>query len=200
VAVVQWAGENGSPGDPQPPDHPTEETAMNATNQTARTDRHAASGLALKSLCLTIALLSGGVATADAGQSKLVGVWKNEVQFVDCTSGQVIAPPGFALHTYYADGNHLVISAGNPAMASPGQGRWSKAGKNTFAAYTRGFLFDANGFYAGYTILERMITLAKDGQTLEYTARGSFYTVDDQFLLTSCAVGTGVKLPGPTPF
>lgn len=172
---------------------------MRATDRKKDRNRPIASGVLFKSLCLCLAL-SGGAATADAGQSKLVGVWKNTVQFVDCISGQVVAPPGFSLHTYYSDGNLLQISAGNPAMGSPAQGRWSKAGKNTFAARTRDLRFDANGFYSGYVILERMITLAKDGQTLEFTARGSFYSLDDQHLVTTCAEGSGEKLAEPTPF
>ena len=171
---------------------------MKAINRESVCIRHKATS-PFKSLSLCIAL-SVGAATADAGQSKLVGVWNNEVHFVDCTSGQEIGTPGHALHTYYSDGNHLLISAGNPAVASPGLGRWSKTGKNTFAANTRILLFDANGFYAAYGIHERVITVAKDGQTLEYTNRASVFSVDDQLLGSSCALGKGVKLPEPTPF
>ena len=153
----------------------------------------------VKSMCLWVAL-SAGAASANAEQSKLVGVWKNEIQLVDCTSGQELAPPGIAVHTYYADGNLLQASAINPAEGSPAQGRWAKAGKNQFMARTRDFRFDVNGFYSGYVILERMITLANGGKNLQFSARGSFYSVDDQYLGMSCAVGNGVKLPEPTPF
>jgi len=172
---------------------------MRAIDRKSVSIRHKAAAFPFKVLCLCIAL-SGGAATADAGQAKLVGVWNNEVHYVDCTSGQEIGTPGHSLHTYYSDGNLLLVSAGNPATASPGQGRWTKTGKNTFAAHNRIFLFDANGFYAAYAIHERMITVAKDGQTLEYTNRASIFSVDDQLLVTSCAVGSGVKLPEPTPF
>ena len=162
---------------------------------------HRPNALAVRftSLCLGLAL-SAGAAGAHAGQSKLVGVWKNEIEFVDCTTGQGTAPPGIGLHTYYADGNLLQTSGINPTEGGSSQGRWSKTGKNTFAARTRDFRFDVNGAYWGYIILDRMITLAKDGQTLEFNARGSFYSMDDQYLGATCALGKGEKLPEPTPF
>ncbi len=179
---------------------------MNESNQTAGNNRHTAAGLATIFLYLGIALLSGCEATADAeqpdgqssGQSALVGVWKNEVQFVDCTSNEEIGTPGTALITYFADGN-LLFRAGNPAVFSLGQGRWSRTGENTFAANARVIGYDPNGFYNGYVIHERMITLAEDGQTQEYTNRASFFSVDDQHLLTRCVVGTGVRLPEAAP-
>jgi len=173
---------------------------MNTYKLMSRTSQRGTATYSLKSLCLILALALGGVTTANASPTKLIGVWSNTVQPVDCVSGQELGSPFIGLHTYYADGNILQISSTNPAAGSISQGRWSKAGKNRYGARTESALFDINGFYIGYMVLERMITLAKGGQTLEFDAKGSRYSADDQFLGTACAVGNGVKLPEPTPF
>ncbi len=172
---------------------------MRARDRQKQSNSPQVSGVPFRSLCLYLALL-GAAVSAQAGQSKLIGVWSNDIQNVDCVSGQVTGDPFVGLHTYYSDGNLLQISSTDPAFGSITQGRWSKAGKNTYAARTQGAVFDVNGFYTGYLVIERMITLAKDGQTLEFSARGSRYTADGQFLGTACAVATGVKLPEPTPY
>jgi len=172
---------------------------MRAIDRKSESHRPKVSSAPLRSLCLCLAML-GGAVSAQAGQSKLVGVWSNEIQNVDCVSGQATGTPFVGLHTYYSDGNLLQITSTDPALGSVTQGRWSKAGKNTYAARTQGAVFDVNGFYTGYLVIDRMVTLAKDGQTLEFSARGSRYTADGQFLGTACAVATGVKLPEPTPY
>jgi hypothetical protein len=173
-----------------------EESNMKATYRIVASRGHTTWAVPLKSLCLCIAL-SGGAATAQAGQSKLIGVWKNDIQNVDCVSGQETGNHFIGLHTYYSDGNLLQISFNDPAVGNITQGRWSKAGKNKFSASTLGPLFDVNGFYVGYILLDRAITMAKNGQSLEFSAQGTRYTADGQAMGTACAVGTGVKLAEP---
>ena len=174
---------------------------MKTKHANTKTGQAGSSGYLRKSMYLASVLLAGGAAMADASPAKLIGVWKNDVQNVDCADfAQPLGTPFIGLHTYYSDGNLLQVSFGNPLAGNMSQGRWSKAGKNRYSARTESPKFDVNGFYAGYIILERMITVAKDGQSLEFKARGSFFSVDDQYLGTSCAVGSGVKVPEPTPF
>lgn len=174
---------------------------MKAKHANTKIGRTGVLGYSFKPIYLALVLLAGGTATADASPAKLIGVWKNDVQNVDCADfAQPLGTPFIGLHTYYSDGNLLQVSYGNPLSGNMSQGRWSKAGKNKYSARTESPRFDVNGFYTGYTIIERMITVAKDGQSLEFNARGSFFSVDDQYLGTSCAVGSGMKVPEPTPF
>ena len=172
---------------------------MNTERQTTAAGRKGISGYLITPLCVTIALLSG-VATAEAGQAKIVGTWKANVHFVDCVSGQTTGEPFFALATYYADGNATEVPYAPPTARTASYGRWTKAGKNTYAASSQFGVFDVNGFYAGYQVLERMLVVSKDGQTFDIRARTDRYSVDDQILFSACAAGTGGKLPEPEPF
>jgi hypothetical protein len=153
-----------------------------------------------KPLCLSIALLGGAVATADADTAKLVGTWKAQVHFVDCVSDQAMGQPFSSLGTYYADGNATEVPSSAPTARSASFGTWAKTGKRTYAAYSEFWLYDANGFYAGYQVLNRMLDVAKDGQTFDVRATTSRYDSDNVLLGSGCAAGTGERLPEPTPF
>lgn len=172
---------------------------MNTKHQTSAVARKGISGYLIKPLCVAMALLSG-VATAEAGQAKLVGTWKAQVHFVDCVSGQTVGEPFSSLGTYYADGNATEIPSSAPTARSASFGTWAKAGKSTYAVYSQFWLYDANGFYAGYQVLNRMLEVAKDGRTFDVRATTSRYDSNDVLLGSGCAAGTGGKLPEPEPF
>jgi len=151
-----------------------------------------------KAICLAIALL--GVNTAIAAPTKLVGTWKASIQLTDCTSGQGLAAPFFALATYYSDGNVTEVPYNDPSTRTNSYGRWAKAGKNVFAASSQFGVFDVNGFYAGYQVLDRMITIARDGKTYKIKSKTSRYGLSDELMFTVCAAGTGKRLPEPEAF
>lgn len=173
---------------------------MNTLHHANRAHGVKTSRYPFKSLCLSIALLGGAVAPALADSAKLVGSWKVHVQQVDCVSGQAVADPFVTLTMYYADGNALEQPYSNPASRTASYGSWVKAGKHTYAAYSQFGVLDANGFNVGYMTIERMNTLAKDGQTFETRAKNTFYGLNDEPLFSGCAVATGGRLPAPTPF
>jgi len=152
----------------------------------------------LKAICLTIALL--GVNNAIAAPTKLVGTWKASIQLTDCTSGQGLAAPFFVLATYYSDGNVTEVPYNDPSTRTNSYGRWAKTGKHVFAASSQLGVFDVNGFYAGYQILNRMLTVAGDGQTYQIKAKTSRYGLSDELMFTVCAAGTGKRLPEPEAF
>lgn len=173
---------------------------MNIPSQTNRVHSAKTFRFMFKPLWVSIALLGGAVATADADTAKLVGTWKAQVHFVDCVSGQAVGEPFSALGTYYADGNATEVPSSGPATRSPSFGTWAKAGKRTYAAYSQFWLYDANGFYAGYQVLNRMLEVAKDGQTFAVRATTSRYDSNDVLLGSGCAAGAGERLPQPAAF
>jgi len=175
---------------------------MNSPQKTNRSPAVKTSRSPVKPLYLSIALLAGAVATADADAdaAKLVGTWKARVHFVDCVSGQTLGEPFSALGTYYADGNATEIPFNGPTTRSASYGTWTKAGKLNYAVYSEFWLYDANGFYAGYQVLNRMLKVAKDGRTFDVRATTSRYDSNDVLLGSGCAAGTGERLPDPTPF
>jgi len=122
------------------------------------------------------------------------------VQVVDCVSGQYTGPPFYALNTFYADGNVLEVPFGNPTGRTASHGTWKKAGSRTVASYSRFGLLDANGFYSGYAVLERMFDFAQDWRSATVRAKATFYSVDDQVLFGVCATADGERLPEPLPF
>ena len=179
---------------------PMEIATMNTLRQTNRVHSARTFRFPFKPLWVSIALLGGAVATAEADTAKLVGTWKAQVHFVDCASDQALGEPFSALGTYYADGNATEVPSSGPATRSPSFGTWAKAGKRTYAVYSQFWLYDANGFYAGYQVLNRMLEVAKDGQTFDVQATTSRYDSDGVLLGSGCAAGSGERLPKPTPF
>jgi len=173
---------------------------MNTQHQATRLHGGRIPKSMLKPLFLGIALLGTGAATAQADTAKLVGAWKAHIQQVDCVSGQAVADPFVTVTMYYADGNALEQPYSNPASRTASYGSWVKAGKLTYAAYSQFGVLDANGFNVGYMTIERMNTLAKDGQTFQTKARNTFYDLSDNPLFSGCATGTGERLPKPTAF
>ena len=173
---------------------------MNTLHHTNRVHGIRISRFPFKQLCLSIALLGGAVTTADADSAKLVGTWKADVHFVDCDSGQALGEPFSALGTYYSDGNATEVPSSGPSGRSPSYGTWAKAGKSNYAVYSQFWLYDVNGFYAGYQVLNRMLKVAKDGQTFDVRATTSRYDSNGVLLGSGCAAGTGERLPEPAPF
>lgn len=173
---------------------------MNTQHQAIRLHLRKKPKSLLKPLFLSIALLGAGVTTAQADTDKLVGTWKAQIDFVDCVSGQAAGAPFFALGTYYADGNATEVPSSGPTARSASFGTWAKAGKRSYAVHSQFWIYDANGFYAGYQVLERMLTVSKDGQTFEVRARTARYDTNDVELGSGCAAGTGERLPKPAAF
>jgi hypothetical protein len=122
---------------------------MNTLHQTNRVHGVRTSRFLVRSLCLSIALLGGGIAAAEADSAKMVGAWKAHIQQIDCVSGQAVADPFDTLTMYYADGNALEQPYSNPASRTASYGSWVKTGKRTYAAHSQFGLLDANGFNVG---------------------------------------------------
>jgi hypothetical protein len=181
-----------------PNGHTFQEDSMNRQNPNKHVFTAFDYASFLKAICLASALL--GVNTAFAASPKLVGTWKASIQLTDCSSGQQLASPFTVVATYYADGNVTEVPYSDPATRTSSYGRWVKTGKNVFAASSQFGIFDVNGFYAGYQVLERMLTMSGDAQTYRIRARTSRYGLSDELLFTTCATGTGERLPGPKEF
>jgi len=109
--------------------------------------------------------------------------------------------PFDAFNTFYADGNASEIGFGiSPAYRTVSHGRWIRTGRRSFANNLALAIFDANGLYAGYQLIDRMIELSADGQTLTSRARFNRYGPSDELIFSGCANETGARLAEPTPF
>ena len=161
--------------------------------------------------CLRLALvpvlaaaLAAGAATVRADQAALVGVWKFAVYRADCDTWEADfeGVPSNTLNAFYADGNvqELAFGLDTGFSRTMGLGTWAKSGKRTFAVYSQMGLRDDAGKNFGYIELERMMTVARDRQTLEAHGKGSLYLNDGQFLVEVCALSLGERLPDPNPF
>jgi hypothetical protein len=151
-------------------------------------------------LGLAMALLVSGTADAKASASSLVGAWKVEVQFVNCERGDPMGTPFYSLLMFHRDGTATESPVASLAGRTPSYGTWTRTSGNDFASYTQFGVLDANGAAIAYQELERMITLSKDGQTIEVDAKSQRYNLNDDLLFSVCAEAVGDRLPAPTPF
>jgi len=149
-----------------------------------------------------LALAACAATTAQANPPMLVGVWNTTVQPSDCESWEAVGDEFRTLNAYFADGIAQEIQfSDDPNMSrSLGVGTWKKVGKRTFAIHSENGLKDSSGNNFGYIVLNRTVTVAKDGLTLEGKGQGSFYLNDGQLLGSSCGMATSERQTGPAAF
>jgi len=172
------------------------------TQHTVSNHRHLAWHKALLApACLALAIgCEGALAGALTDLPKIIGAWKVTVQPVDCVSGQNSADPFIVLSSYYADGNTLEIPIAGFSGRTASHGTWRKVGWRKFASRSVYGRTDVNGLPVGYGVIERMISVAKDGQSADIRARGIFLTTDEQEQFSVCVTATGERLPEPAVF
>ena len=164
-----------------------------------------------------VALLSGVPALADmpveppAGPLvDIVGYWKTDSVYLNCTTGVPLRTPFVALNTFFADGNVIENSSGfSPANRSISHGRWQQTGKRSFIARSELQLFQgpppappsapAVNTYSGYQVLERHFELSADGNALTATGVVTRFDTAGVVTLSFCLTETGVRQPEPSP-
>ena len=140
----------------------------------------------------------------------IVGYWKTDSLYFNCTTGVPLRAPFVALNTFFADGNVIENSSGfSPANRSISHGRWQQTDKRTFIVRSEMELFQgpppappaapAVNTYSGYQVIERQLELAADGNSLTSTARVTRLDIAGVVTLSFCMTETGLRQPEPAP-
>ena len=140
----------------------------------------------------------------------IVGYWKTDSLFFNCTTGVPLRAPFVALNTFFADGNVIENSSGfSPANRSISHGRWQQTDKRSFIVRSEMQLFQgpppappaapAVNTSSGYQVIERQLVLAAEGNSVTSTAQVTRFDTAGVVTLSYCMTETGVRQPEPAP-
>jgi hypothetical protein len=110
-------------------------------------------------------------AGASGSVDPLVGTWNTLVDIYDCNTGATIATGGQALALFNADGTRHETNATNPALRTPGYGRWSRMHKLDYEFAFKFYRFNESGVFIGSTNVRHNLFLSAD--KLSYYSEGT---------------------------
>ncbi len=124
--------------------------------------------------------------------NSIEGVWKNRVTVYFCGTTNVIDEfPG--LLNYHQGGTMSETGGTNPALRSPGYGRWTRTGGRTYEAAFTFFTFNAAGVLTGSFKVNQNIVLSRDGNNLTDTATADILDADGNLITTVCATANATR-------
>lgn len=127
------------------------------------------------------------------------GVWLWQLQGEDCATGAPLGPSAPGLVTFATGGTLsetatiLQRAEPFPFFRSPGHGTWERRNwENYTAAYVLQRL-NADGTFAGRTVLRGEIQLTDGGDALVWSGRGELVAPNGSVILATCNSATGVR-------
>jgi hypothetical protein len=158
------------------------------------------------SLILAVAALSPAIAqhpqaNPEGGGSRrhIEGVWIWQLQGQDCVNGTPMGPQSPGLVTFAAGGTlsetTTIPQQANPTpfFRSPGHGTWERYNWEHYAAAFVLQRLNADGTFAGRTVLRGEIQLTDGGNGFVWSGRGEFMAPNGTVILTTCNSATGVR-------
>ena len=152
---------------------------------------------ALVSLVAATALGTSGVASAQAPERTIQGVWRTMVTPVNCETGDPLAPPFRGLFTFNTGGTMSEYGIGpgsSPALRSPGHGVWQRAqGWENYSYTFTYYRYDASGLFIGSQKVTSALQLGASGD--EFTTHSDVEVLDanDNVIAAFCATAAGTR-------
>ena len=153
---------------------------------------HARSALAL-ALGLLPAL--AGAQQPPAGAEGITGTWNHPLTVRNCATGAAIAQA--TTTSSYSEGGVYteVAPAPGPTLRSPGIGVWRYVGSQKYEMSMKYFRYNADGSYAGKTLIDSNIThLPND--TLAQVAAVRIFNAAGTQVASGCATLTSTRFTG----
>ena len=152
---------------------------------------------ALVSLVAAIALGTSGVASAQAPERTIQGVWRTTVTPVNCDSGDPLGPPFPGLFTFNMGGTMSEYGIGpgsSPALRSPGHGLWEHEQSWQDYSYTFTYYrYDASGVFIGSQKVTSALELGASGDEFITHSVVSVLDANDNVIATFCATAAGTR-------
>jgi hypothetical protein len=152
---------------------------------------------ALVSLVTAVTLSTSGVASAQAPERTIQGVWRTMVTPVNCQTGDPLGPPFPGLFTFNKGGTMSEYGIGpgsSPALRSPGHGVWQH--EQSWQDYSFTFTFyryNSSGVFIGSQKVTAALELGESGD--EFTTHSTVEVLDanGNVIATFCAVNAGTR-------
>ena len=148
-------------------------------------------------LAMSLAL-APGMANAQqppAGALGITGTWNHQLTIRNCATGAVIAQSN-SMSSYLESGVVVEVNpVPNPALRTPGLGVWRYIGNQKYELSLKFFRYNADGSYAGKTIIDSNIThLPND--TLAQVAVVRIFAPAGNQVASGCARLTSTRFTG----
>ena len=145
------------------------------------------------SLALAPAMASAQQPPAGAGG--ITGTWNHELTIRNCVNGAVIAT-SFPTSSYLEGGVIIEMNpVPNPALRTPSLGVWKYVGSQKYEMSMKYFRYNADGSYAGKTIIDSNITHLLD-DTLTQVAAVRIFNASGIQVASGCATLTSTRFTG----
>jgi hypothetical protein len=135
----------------------------------------------------------GAVAQTTADADAIEGVWESSVTIKDCTSGAVLRTfKGVGL--FHRGGSLTADNSLPRATQGIALGGWKRNAGQEYTANARFLRFNADGSLAGSQKLQRMLTLAADGNNFAGTIAAQVLDVDGAQVQALCGSETAIRI------
>jgi hypothetical protein len=151
---------------------------------------------ALVSLVNAMALGTSGVASAQAVQPTIEGVWQVTRQGVNCNDpNQQLGPPFPAIMTFCRDGT-VTGAAKSPVTGpfdTPEYGSWQREpGSQNYSFREVNYRYDGNGTFIGSLVLTANLDLT-GSNSFTYSATIQLFDANGNLIATLCGRATGTR-------
>ena len=135
----------------------------------------------------------GAVAQTTADADAIEGVWESSVTIKDCTSGAVLRTfKGVGL--FHRGGSLTADNSLPRATQGIALGDWKRNAGQEYTANARFLRFNADGSLAGSQKLQRMLTLAADGNNFAGTIAAQVLDADGVLVQALCGSETAIRI------
>ncbi len=130
-----------------------------------------------------------------AGALGITGTWNHQLTVRNCATGAVIAQSN-PMSAYLESGVSIELSpVPNPALRTPSLGVWRYIGNQKYELSLKYFRYNADGSYAGKTIIDSDITHLPD-DTLAQVAVVRIFAPAGNQVASGCATLTSTRFTG----
>jgi len=148
-------------------------------------------------LAVSLALATGAAVAQQppAGAEGITGTWNHQLTIRNCATGAAIVQSS-STSSYLEGGVYIEVSpVPNPALRTAGIGVWKYVGNQKYEMAMKYFRYNADGSFAGKTIVESNITHLTDDSLSQVAVVRIFNPAGSQ-VASGCATLTSVRFTG----
>jgi len=152
-------------------------------------------GFLALAMSLALAPVMVSAQNPPAGAEGITGTWNHVLTVRNCATGAAIAQ-GSSTSSYVEGGVYMEVApAPGPTLRTPGIGVWRYVGGQKYEMSMKYFRYNADGSFAGKTIVDSNITHLLD-DTLAQVAVVRIFNAAGSQVASGCATLTSTRFTG----
>ena len=146
-------------------------------------------------LAMSLALAPAMAQQPPAGAAGITGTWNHQLTIRNCATGAAIAQAS-TTSSYTEGGVYIEVApTPSPALRTAGIGAWKYVGSQKYEMSMKYFRYNADGTFAGKTIIDSNITHLQD-DTLAQVAVVRIFNPAGIQVASGCATLTSSRFTG----